>query len=241
MGKENMRPSPEKEYFEPMIRLALYKNILEEAEELEKKPLDFELPDPAPTIKRIDRAERKHRTKSFFRKTLPRVAKVAAIVVLITNLVGVISIACIDSLRVKVLNFMIERYDTHTSVGFVETGEALEVPSGWHGNYFPQFIPDGFTVEVLSCNDDTSYISYRKEGNGYLTIVLATSHTYFDVNSERAEGTDAVVQGQAATLVQMDGDNKVIWRMGSEYIMISSSLEPDVILEIAESFVMIKK
>lgn len=85
----------------------------------------------------------KRRKSLFYRatKTVPR--KIA--VILIAAVITVSLMMSVSAIRIPVLNFITNIYDTYISIYFVENEEDLNIPTNIEHVYLPTYIVDGYT------------------------------------------------------------------------------------------------
>lgn len=92
-------------------------------------------------IRLIDRQLRKKQLRQFARKQLPRFMKTAACLLLVFYIGFTVALATVHSVRVELLQFILNIEERYASFGFEATDEYIDVPSEWNGRYYPAYIP----------------------------------------------------------------------------------------------------
>lgn len=176
---------------------------------------------------------RRERIARNWRKHARRIVQVAACIVLILGIATPIAIATVDSVRAKVLQFLIDVQSDHTELSLVEDeAAAFDVPEGWQGSYFPSRIPEGYCFHGMSRAGD--YVEYANSDGDTISFDECTQDSFMDINSENAELSYEPVNGALAFVA--DGETKIVtWANDERYFVVMSSLSKQQALEFAKN------
>lgn len=127
----------------------------------------------------------KKRKSLFYRatKTVPR--KIA--VILIAAVITFTMMMSVSAIRIPVLNFLANIYDTYISIYFVENEEDLDIPTSIEHMYLPTSIPEGY-IQTYSQNYENNAISiWTKDSETIiLTQDIIQEETKVTLNNEEA-------------------------------------------------------
>lgn len=180
-----------------------------------------------------DRAEKKQTNISRWRKRASRFVGAAACLVLLLGIATPIAIAKVESIRVKVLQLLINVQEEYTELSLAEDTEAsFDVPGDWRGEYYLSYIPEGYVLsyvdpvynEVIYTYNDTISIDFHECSIGDVA----------NVDSENADISYDFVNGDVALVIEKD-DTVVTWSNGERYFIVKTYLSRGETLEIAES------
>lgn len=195
----------------------------------------------AKNMEAIQKHFRRHRSRVFFRQTLPRIGQIAAIVVAVFAISGSVAIATSHTVRVQVMQLLVSIEEEYTELSLREnTAASFDIPAEWGGENYPSFIPDGFTFGAVHSNPGYSSVSYTdKTGEG--------RKLYF---SELGESAEANLDTEASTIqpIQVHGNHGTMatkgtkisayWDDGRHYfILITEGLDETAFLRVADGVV----
>lgn len=165
------------QHLDAMLKLAFDHMDAKEIQQLveepdpELTPQEVEMADEiflmalAKADKQVKTKKRQSRS-SVMRRTLPRIIQVAAAIVLVFAIATPIAFATSAQFRSKVMQLLIEFDYEHGGVNysFVENMEAsFIVPAGWIGEYYPAYIPDGYSI--WNMEEYVASVEYRSDGD----------------------------------------------------------------------------
>jgi hypothetical protein len=233
------------QYEELLFRIALLEINEDEADRLDQD----HVPDPemekffvrtqAGTLRIIDRASRKVKTRRAIKTGLPHVLQIAAAVLLVFFVGATVAIASVHEVRVRVLQFLIHIEEEYTELSLVESpDETFSVPEGWHGAYYPSYIPEGFVMQAIDPYFNRVY--YLNGTDDLLDFMEFTENDYTNIDTEDAEIQHIVINGSAAILSEKDGEVTVSWATLDRYFVLTLDGEIDTALRIVKSVKIIK-
>ena len=245
--KNRLSNFPLENYEKAAFQLALYEIALEEADlavteentsdDLEKVAL-ASMPR---MLKTIEKYTRRASYVRFAKETLPKVGRAVAAFALFVLLGGSIAIASSKTVRASVIEFLIRTTPEYTAVGFYQTEDVIEIPENWGANYYPSYIPDGFTVGQVYARQETSEIVLENEEGDCLFILFGSLSTQSRVDSENSEVVHVTVNGLDSMLITKEDMHRLVGQLGDEYYCISGKLPASEIIRVAESMVLIKR
>lgn len=198
----------------------------------------------AKTLQVIRNAIRKRNLKKFARQTLPKAGKIAASILLIFFIGLSVAIASVHSVRIRVLELLINIEDEYTELSLQENpGLSFDIPPEWGGSYYPSEMPRDFTVSQVTSTvqDHTVILSLESDKTAQIIFSEMGEDVYTNLDTEDSVLSSRMVKGSPA-LVAVKGDKiSVAWAMDSTYfILICRSLQENEVLAVADSVVRIK-
>jgi len=196
------------------------------------------------TLRAIRNAIRIRKLNTFVRHTLPKAGKVAAAILLVFYIGLTAAIAAVPSVRVRVLELLVNIEDEYTELSLKENPNAsFDVPAEWRGSYYPSKIPNGFTVsqvEGMFGNISVSYVMDDDKSNR-ITLFEQGEDTYANLDTEDAVLSSKMVKGSPALFVVKGKTVSVAWAKDNLYfVLICQGLQEKDVLSIADSVVRIK-
>ena len=156
---------------------------------------------------------------------------IAAVVVLLLAATMTISFAAFPTLRINVLNTILEVYETHTEFSYGEektTAPKFEITARW--------IPEGFVLTEDGSNSVCSWKTFENSDGAVIHIEKSLPVT-ITVDTENAEVDEIQIQGYSGTIITKNYEARVIWLNEKEdivYFVNTEWLSADMMLQIAE-------
>ena len=211
------------------------KHIEEEYDTDEKLQILIKEGEPK-VLRHINRGYRKSRAKIFVRKTIPRIANIAACLLLICYIGLTVAIAADSTVRIRIMNFIMNIEERYTSFGFEDSGETMNVPAEWEGYYYPSYIPNGMVLaEVQSGN-----ARYKNSTGVTLEFDDMSDGTRGTLDTENASIEFITVNGHPAMLVEKEQWTSILWNIDNRILLVGYTGGRDECIHIAESVRMIK-
>lgn len=160
-----------------------------------------------------------------------RAVQIAACLVLLLGIATPIAIANVESVRAKVLSFLIQVKGEYTELSLQES-DTFDVPPEWLGNYFPSHIPEGYYIRGMSRY--MPYIEYENSDGDWISFDECNADSCTNIDSEDAALSYEMVNGTLAFVVEKDV-NIVTWSNDDRYFIVMSTESKDQALEIARS------
>ena len=170
---------------------------------------------------------------------IPRIVQAAACIVLVLGISAPIAIANVESIRVKVMELLVDIQEDHAELEMVENNDLdLLIPAGWAGDYYPLYIPDGFTVTDVGSLFATINFTSSDGRNIRFTELTADDQTNIDSDDARLSYT--TFNGENAFIVEKDDSITVAWGVNDRYFVLNADTTEEEALEIAKNVRRIK-
>ena len=187
------------------------------------------------------RKESRKLEKTNWLHAIPKVAKAAAAVLLLSFLLGGTAMAVSSEVRVLVMKLLYRVTPQYTEISLVPDEEAsFQIPAGWEGLFFPSYIPVGYSLHDLQGNGPVLNASYRSNDNGNVQF---SEHDYtVEINTD-TEGyvlEDILLNGEKALLAYKAGRSKIVWQQANRILIVITTEDPQFTLRVAQSVVRIK-
>ncbi len=185
----------------------------------------------------IDRRTRTGQIKHFVVSTFPQVVKTAACLLLVCYIGLTVAVATDSTLRVRIMNFIMNTEERYTSYGFEDSGEIMNVPADWQGYYYPAYIPDGM---VLADVVTPETVLYTHPDGRDLWFNDMSAGTGGALDTENATIDYITINGHTAMTSQKGQWTAILWNIDNRILMIDYNGTRDEAIRIAESVRMIK-
>lgn len=194
---------------------------------------------------------RKQKIESFFRETMPRGLRVAAVIIAVLLTIGGAAIAFNQNIRVNIKKIVLEKTTEFLSIDMEEDQAAsFDVPATWLGDYYPSWIPEGMRLRQLICQPGISGGSVVFGGDEEFPNVDFTELSdsgSMNVDSENASQETITINGHSALLLEKTTFFKnrqlkfIIWCDGYRNFVVSSiELSREELIRFAEGIRRIK-
>lgn len=178
------------------------------------------------------------RTVKSGHKVLFRVLGAVACVLLLFYISLTVAIAAIPTVRHSALKFFMNIGEQYASIGFKETEEYVDVPQEWKEDYYPTYIPDGFSVDAVSSND----VLYSNGAERTLSFVVLGQTAGANIDTEDANVSWEDINGFTALVSEtVIGPSKekgpviIVWNIGNKYLIVDFDGTKEEALQIARS------
>jgi hypothetical protein len=202
---------------------------IEVPESLDKWFYDFVEKDK----KSKDRKKLLNRIKLFSRK--------AAVILLILISAMSALVFSVEAVRVRVLNFFMERNDKYTEVRInEETFDNLTPNFDWENYYQPNYMPEGYFFESAKAIGTLKVLKYT-DGENQITLTQANTGTDFQLDTENAILNEIYIDGNPGQLIIKEDKIILFWYNQEASFNIIGHVDKDEIVTIAESMKKNKK
>lgn len=218
---------------EILIRIALIEIAQEEADALEA---DESAPNPL-ALRAVERALKRQDLGRFAKRTLPRIAQVAAAVVLLFYLALTTVLAVSADAREKFMTLFVNvtPYYSELSLNPIEP-TYVTAPEGWTEKYYPEYIPEGWTLDGIDkFFADALYLNAAKDK--HLRFSVYTEDAAVNINTEGAEISHVSLNGIMSMVAEnkKEGFTWVTWSTGDRMIVVYVDGDMETALDIAVS------
>lgn len=247
-GNQERLKTPEENYEEAALELALYRMLQHEGEtakanssEADEREVRRMATENTQRIFALFERHTQKRNGDYFKRQSIRFLKAAACIVLVANMGLTIATATSGHVRVKVIDFLTEINAAYMSMGFSDTGWEIDVPENWEGLYYPTFLPEGYVLQSSTSYGGICYANYADAQGGVLRITECNITAMSRINTENAEISQVNLHGINATVIKQPyGDIDIVWANGDRYFIVNSK-DDDAAFAVAESMKLIQK
>lgn len=201
------------EHLDAMIKLAFDLEDIEAADQL------LSTADPALTAEearlaeeayllacaRVDKENKPHALLTAARKVLPWAVHIAACIILLLAIAAPVAMANSATFRAKVMQLIMELDEEKGEAHFsfvADESAAFDVPEGWCGNYFPSYIPDGFTIYDYDPTFPMPFIEYRDAAENQLFFNEYNENTDMMAGTEECTISPVRINGNPGTMIE---------------------------------------
>lgn len=222
------------------IRLALQQEFEQEVADILEQPnaIDEGQTQPIREMEiRVLRDITQHTRPSVHHhsRILPKGMRVLAVALLLMIVSIGSAFATVRMIQIGLLKLDVQTYQERTSYGLQPSGETLDVPTEWKGNFYPTYIPDDFALHDCVSTE----VEYRTAKNETLTFSEYAYGTRVSLDSENASVSTVQVNGTEATLIEKNGWVAVVWNANNRLFVVDMDGSTEEVLKIAASVTMI--
>lgn len=197
-----------------------------------------------PVIARIvQQALRPNKRKRSFKQSMPKVLRVAAIVICILSLLLGTAYAAIPAFRKQILNLLISFEEGHADLQLLKGTDplALSVPDDWMGSFYPAWLPENFKAQVKLSNEITVshnvFFAAPTDYDKYVEFSENGQNVNVSINTEEMIKGYHHIQGRETLVLEGIDYLSLVWTAEDSYFILTGNLEKDVMLRIAQSVV----
>jgi hypothetical protein len=202
---------------------------IEVPESLDKWFYDFVEKDK----KNKDRKKLLNRIKTFSRK--------AAVILLILISAMSALVFSVEAVRVRVLNFFMERNDKYTEVRInEETFDNLTPNLDWESYYQPNYMPESYFFESSKAIGSLKVLKYT-DGENQITFTQSNTEADFQLDTENAILNEIYIDGDPGQLIIKEDKIILFWYNQEASFNIIGHVDKDEIITISESMKKNKK
>ena len=228
------------EHLDTMIRLALKQaeaegllndeakdeenvteSVMQETFELFKAKLKAE-------TEQAQREERRLRRKRHFKNAL----RVLACIIIALAIATPVAIASINPVKEYFLRLLINVEEDHIEFQLKKT-EREDVPEGWMGEYYPEYIPEGYKIADVSVFEPIAM--FRNNSDYSLYFLELNEYESLNVDSEGAEIYFVGINDATALVSEENGVIRMVWQKGNRMFFISGRLSLEEATKMAKS------
>ena len=242
---EQIRKKLYEEYEDSLFKLIMHdaaekegKLFLEEKEKL--KNTSESLPS-AEAFKRFSQQLDAHLKKPQAYARRQRILKALnrlAIAMLVMIVLLFTTVASVEALRAKVLNFLMDIQSEYTSFELKDNDNGSDGGSStidWHKAYVPTYIPAGYEISDISNGKLLRKIEFKNQQGSFITYTELSEGNKPALDTENASAFETVsINGQEGTLVVKDSLVTIIWEMNNRMFMIRAQAEKNTAIKVAK-------
>lgn len=163
----------------------------------------------------IRKSSAKGRRKQLIQRTLPRIGRLAAVLLIVIGLCTTL-VFSVDALRIPVMNFIIDQYGKFTSIGnnvYVPTTDPTDnSPSSAIDSPLAGLLPDNFELINYSLFDGNTMIcSYQGPNNCVLSFSISNYDGGLNIDTEDAITDPINLLGHEGLLIDKGSKLSIVW------------------------------
>lgn len=246
---EPLRNKLYEEYEDSLMRLVMYeaaekegKTFLEETVKLKNDPAYTPSVDAVQRFNsKLDTIIKKNRASALRRRIL-KISNRSAIAMLIVIVLLLTTVASVQALRVRVLNFFIDIKPEYTSFQLKENGDS---PSGspvveWTKAYVPTYIPEGYKVSSSSSSETYKKIIFQNQKGSVIIYTESNEDSMLNMDTENASVVKEIsINDHKGMLAVKNSTVTIVWVLDEHVFTVQASSDEDTVVKIAEGVVFI--
>ncbi|TEB04877.1 hypothetical protein Psch_03639 [Pelotomaculum schinkii] len=243
-SSEQIRKKLYEEYEDSLFKLVMHdaaekegQLFLEEKEKLKNDPEFLPSKEAAQRFsQQLDAQLKKSKAYARRRRIWQALNRAAVAMLLMLVILGT-TVATVEAVRVRVLNFLMDIQKEYTSFQLKDSSSGSEGGSAtidWRQAYVPTYIPDGYEVSATSQNENYKKIEFTNPRGSLITYMELSAAHKLAVDTENASVFEAVIiNGHEGTLVVKNSLVTIIWAMHDHMFIIRGQIERDMAVKIA--------
>lgn len=228
------------QYFDEMLKMALFQKAGEETEAL-KKAVEIKGESLPPLQEErikgmIGKEIRKRETKGFFKKAYHS-SQYASTIILLFIVVSSGLILNVDAINKQFAKMILSFNDSYTEVE-LEQGEdtySQKLDLGILETLAPTYIPEGFERREMEIRETSAMLYYDDDDKRFIEINILGSSASTNVDSEDAVFDEIRIKGQDGLLIEKNGRFHLIWEMEGNIFMMYANVSKEELIKVAES------
>ncbi|MEN6327568.1 MAG: DUF4367 domain-containing protein [Syntrophomonas sp.] len=162
----------------------------------------------------------------------------AAVAMLIILVLLCTTVATVQAVRARVLNFLIDIQQEYTSFELQNNENGSDggsITIDWRKAYVPTYIPAGYEVSTSSNGELLRRIEFKNQQGSVITYTELSEGNKPALDTENASVFETVsINGQEGMLAAKDSLVTIIWQMNNRIFMIRGQTEKDTAVKMAE-------
>ena len=131
--------------------------------------------------------------------------------------------AVVGTLLYSLLDLVMQVNDSYMDIRYQPTETEATMPEDWKTNYFPSYIPDGYTLAQHVSDENFGFLEYRNEQGERMEIHIGGKGAGINLNSKGAEIDHVSLHNTVATvLYQSGGSVDLVWSYGDQYFVVEA-------------------
>ena len=190
--------------------------------------------------KLLDKELRKNKIRSVIQISKKLFTKIA-VVVFVFILGFALLFTTVEAFRVQVLNLILDFQEEYVGIRLGDNNTTEGIKIDWHDYYIPLYIPEGYITEQITKMDNFKSIYYLNSEGNFIEFMEHNSSYGIGVDTEDAEILKSIkVHEEDGVFVLKKGIATVSWTFDNKIFIISTQLNEEETMKIAESVIYIK-
>ena len=217
------------------LRLAFHDEVAREIEAIEAdsaadEALQERLRQSRPEVMRLIDCGIAQKKKQRVAPVILKVAKVAACLLLVAYIGLSSAMAFSQAARLRILGLFVQTERGLTTFGLGDDWQSIEVPDGWHGEYYPAYVPEGFTLHFVHDYEGASFSAeYLSPDQRWYVFDESTENSVGSITTKNARMTEISIHDRPALLVEAPGVTTVVWAEFNKWFSVTAWTDVDII------------
>jgi len=161
-------------------------------------------------------------------------SRVAVILAVVFISIATLSLS-VEAFRVQIYNLFSTDHNEYSNVKIRgESLEDLKIPE-WDSYYFPTYLPKGFYIERTNEIENIKEVKLINNNGEYILFIQVPNGSDNSLDTEGGEKKEVEIKGKKAILSKKEDKNILIWNNKEFSFHLTSNLDADKLLLIAES------
>ncbi len=233
------------EYEDSLFRLVMYetaekegKALLEERERLKNDPAFVPSEEAVQRFSsQLDNILKKKKAYALKQKTFKMLNR-SAVAMLIVIILLFTTVASVQAIRVKVLNFFMDIQPKYTSYQVNESDNGsinggLDV--NWTNAYVPTYIPEGYKVDSSLNSETNKKIVFKNQQDMFIIYSELTEGSIIQLDTENASVFKKIsINGKKGTLTEKNSAVTIVWEIEGHIFMVNAWTDQETAVKFAE-------
>ena len=159
-----------------------------------------------------------------------KVAKVAACLLLVAYIGLSSAMAFSTTARLRILGLLVKTEHGLTTFGLGDDWQSIEVPDSWHGEYYPAYVPEGFTLHRTDDYEGASFsVEYLSPDHRWYIFDESTENGVGSIATKNARMTEITIHDRPALLVEAPDVTMVVWAEFNKWFSVTAWTDVDII------------
>lgn len=178
---------------------------------------------------------------SKYSSTIKKVISKVAIIFLIIAISMAVLTVSVDAFRVRVFNLIIENTEKYLSIRVEEEGQGKYSPyDEIKGYYVLGYVPEGFVLDSIDNFGGSATMIFINIKEQRILFDQSPIGTSFQIDSEDAIIEDIKINDVEGIAIIKEGSNKLFWSNKEFNFYISSDIELEQLIKVAEGLEFLK-
>lgn len=231
------------------LRLAFYDKQAQESEAFEARCLADDAfrhqveqmqPEVVDLISRHTTQKKRRVFKEHVAPVMWKAVKAAACLLLIGYIGLSTAMAFSPTARLHIMGLLVKTEYDFTSFGLADDWESIDVPDDWVGEYYPAYVPEGFTLNFVQDHlGVTALVEYVSPDHQWYQFEESTKNAVGSIGTKHALVTEMTIHDRPALLVEDPDVTMVVWAEYDKWFSVTTWTNVDVV-QIARSVTRIR-
>ena len=180
--------------------------------------------------KELKKEEQKLRRSVNIKKYASR-ASVVLMAFLLSSAVVTMSV---EAFRIRILNLFIETEKDHNRIDFDESEEVLKLPEGWSNDYYPTYLPEGYSLLDAQSGEYTKIATFMNQDNELLIFTQNANNMGMNIDNEHSDIELVPINDNEGYMTNKDNIISISWSENDVVFTLEGAEEISPMIKIAE-------